>query len=158
MKFVDDWLRTIDQNWTAIGSTGWPGHAPDRCQGARPDQAHNSNIGGIMWTITLEEHYATPAFLKGPGRELEEKAKTAGEFAAGLVEDLLDLCPSRIAKMDAGCLPDGPWCRAIGSRRSRRACPRCQRLCRRRSAPASQSFCWLRGSSYPRSRHGCQRT
>lgn len=54
-----------------------------------------------MRTITLEEHYATPAFLKGPGRELEERAKTAGGLAAGLVEDLLDLGPNRLAKMDA---------------------------------------------------------
>lgn len=55
-----------------------------------------------MRTIALEEHYATPAFLKGPGRWLEEEsAKTAGGLAAGLVEDLLDLGPNRIAKMDA---------------------------------------------------------
>jgi hypothetical protein len=53
-----------------------------------------------MRTITLEEHYATPTFLKGPGRDLEERAKTAGGFAAGLVEDLLDLGANRIAKMD----------------------------------------------------------
>jgi uncharacterized protein len=54
----------------------------------------------IMRTIMLEEHYATPAFLRGPGRELAEKAKTAGGVAAGLVEDLLDLGTNRIAKMD----------------------------------------------------------
>jgi uncharacterized protein len=53
-----------------------------------------------MRKITLEEHYATPAFLKGPGRELEERAKTAGGFAATLVADLLDLGTNRIAKMD----------------------------------------------------------
>jgi predicted TIM-barrel fold metal-dependent hydrolase len=52
-----------------------------------------------MRTITLEEHYATPAFLKGPGRELEESARS-GDFAAGLVKDLLDLGADRIAKMD----------------------------------------------------------
>jgi uncharacterized protein len=57
-------------------------------------------MGGIMRTITLEEHYATPAFLKGPGHELEERAKTAGGPAAWLVEDLLDLGANRIAKMD----------------------------------------------------------
>ena len=57
-------------------------------------------MGSIMRTITLEEHYATPAFLKGPGHELEERAKTAGGLAAGLVEDLLDLGANRIAKMD----------------------------------------------------------
>lgn len=52
-----------------------------------------------MRTIALEEHYVTPAFLKGPGRDLEERAKTAG-LAVGLVEDLLDLGVKRIAKMD----------------------------------------------------------
>jgi uncharacterized protein len=57
-------------------------------------------MGSIMRTITLEEHYATPAFLKGPGHELEERAKTAGGPAAWLVEDLLDLGANRIAKMD----------------------------------------------------------
>jgi len=54
-----------------------------------------------MRTITLEEHYATPAFLRGPGRELAERARTAGGLAAGVVEDLLDLGTNRIAKMDA---------------------------------------------------------
>jgi predicted TIM-barrel fold metal-dependent hydrolase len=54
-----------------------------------------------MRTITLEEHYATPAFFKGPpGRELAERAETAGGLAAGLVEDLLDLGTNRIVKMD----------------------------------------------------------
>ena len=54
-----------------------------------------------MRTITLEEHYATPAFLKGPGRELDERAKSAGGLFARWVEDLLDLDAKRIAKMDA---------------------------------------------------------
>lgn len=52
-----------------------------------------------MRTITLEEHFATPEFLKGPGHELEERARSGG-FAAGLVKDLLDLGADRIAKMD----------------------------------------------------------
>ena len=52
-----------------------------------------------MRTITLEEHYATPAFLRGPGRSLQARASTGG-FAAGLVEALLDLGPGRIAHMD----------------------------------------------------------
>ena len=43
-----------------------------------------------MRTITLEEHFATPAFLKGPGRELKERAKSGG-FVTGLVEALRDL-------------------------------------------------------------------
>jgi len=52
-----------------------------------------------MRTVTLEEHYATPAFLKGPGHELQERARSGG-FAAGLIEALLDLGAERIAKMD----------------------------------------------------------
>jgi predicted TIM-barrel fold metal-dependent hydrolase len=54
---------------------------------------------GLMRTITLEEHYATPAFLKGPGRELEVRARGGG-FSANLIESLLDLGAGRIAKMD----------------------------------------------------------
>ncbi len=54
-----------------------------------------------MRTITLEEHYATPAFLKGPGHELEARAKRVRGLGARLVEDLLDLGAGRITKMDA---------------------------------------------------------
>ena len=32
---------------------------------------------GDMQTITLEEHYAIPAFLEGPGRELKERDREA---------------------------------------------------------------------------------
>lgn len=59
----------------------------------------DSGTTNLMRTITLEEHFATPAFLKGPGHELNERAK-AGGFAAGLVEALLDLSIGRTAKMD----------------------------------------------------------
>ncbi len=58
-------------------------------------------------TITLEEHYATPAYLEGPGRELGERARaTQGQspmtpITAHLVEQLLDLDDLRIADMDA---------------------------------------------------------
>jgi len=46
-----------------------------------------------MRTITLEEHYASPAFMEGPGRDLEHSAR--------LVEQLCDLDDRRIADMDA---------------------------------------------------------
>jgi len=45
----------------------------------------------IMRTITLEEHYASPAFLNGPGRN----------GFVNLVEDLSNLGDKRIAAMDA---------------------------------------------------------
>ena len=38
-----------------------------------------------MRTITLEEHYATPAFLKGPGRDLAEREKIAHGNAEALL-------------------------------------------------------------------------
>src|SRR5215204_7161492 len=60
-----------------------------------------------MRTITLEEHYATPAFMEGPGRELKAQAEAARDHpqvAAGyakLIEQLCDLEEGRIADMDA---------------------------------------------------------
>jgi len=47
-------------------------------------------------TITLEEHYVTPAFLEGPGRQYKERAQ-----AAQLIDQLCDLGDRRIAEMDA---------------------------------------------------------
>jgi hypothetical protein len=54
-----------------------------------------------MRTITLEEHYATPGFLDGPGKGLKEQASKFGGRAAKLFEQLCDLGESRIAEMDA---------------------------------------------------------
>jgi predicted TIM-barrel fold metal-dependent hydrolase len=54
-----------------------------------------------MRTITLEEHYATPAFLDGPGRKLKEQASRFGGRAAELFDELCDLGEKRIAEMDA---------------------------------------------------------
>ena len=56
----------------------------------------------MMLTITLEEHYATPAFLDGPGRKLNEQAQMAKHFGYGkLIEELSDLGDNRIAEMDS---------------------------------------------------------
>ena len=58
-------------------------------------------------TITLEEHYVTPAFMEGPGRELGARARAAhapaqtAPITAHLVEQLLDLDDLRLADMDA---------------------------------------------------------
>lgn len=57
--------------------------------------------------IALEEHYATPAFMAGPGRQLTEQARAASahpQVAAGLtdlIERLCDVGERRIAEMDA---------------------------------------------------------
>jgi len=47
-----------------------------------------------MITITLEEHYASPAFLAGPGRDLQQRVQS-------LVALLSDVGAGRIAAMDA---------------------------------------------------------
>jgi predicted TIM-barrel fold metal-dependent hydrolase len=53
-----------------------------------------------MRTITLEEHFATPAFLDGPGRHL--RAMPGGSVGLpNLVDRLLDLGEQRIRDMDA---------------------------------------------------------
>ncbi|MGD0005912.1 MAG: amidohydrolase family protein [Anaerolineaceae bacterium] len=60
-----------------------------------------------MRTITLEEHYASPAYLEGPGSQLKQQAQEArahprsGMDMARLVEQLCDLDQLRIADMDA---------------------------------------------------------
>jgi predicted TIM-barrel fold metal-dependent hydrolase len=55
----------------------------------------------VMRTITLEEHFAYPGFLEGPGRQLKERALQFGGAAATLLEQLCDLGEKRIAEMDA---------------------------------------------------------
>jgi predicted TIM-barrel fold metal-dependent hydrolase len=54
-----------------------------------------------MRTITLEEHFATPGFLDGPGRHLKEQARQVGSHAERLMRDLCDIGEGRIAQMDA---------------------------------------------------------
>ncbi|WGR94950.1 hypothetical protein MTX20_12850 [Bradyrhizobium sp. ISRA435] len=54
-----------------------------------------------MRPITLEEHFATPGFLDGPGRDLKEQARQVGSRAEQLMRDLFDLGEGRIAQMDA---------------------------------------------------------
>ena len=54
-----------------------------------------------MRTITLEEHFATPGFLDGPGRDLKEQAGQVGSQAERLMRDLCDIGEGRIVQMDA---------------------------------------------------------
>jgi predicted TIM-barrel fold metal-dependent hydrolase len=59
-----------------------------------------------MRTIALEEHFATGAFMEGPGRQLKEQAEAARahpKVAAGfawLIEALCDTGEGRVAAMD----------------------------------------------------------
>jgi predicted TIM-barrel fold metal-dependent hydrolase len=54
-----------------------------------------------MRTITLEEHFASPGFIAGPGQDLKRRAEAVGQGASMLLESLCDLSDRRIAEMDA---------------------------------------------------------
>src|SRR5450631_1125589 len=60
-----------------------------------------------MRTITLEEHFASPGFMAGPGQQLRDQAAAAQAHpvvAAGfvpLLEQLGDVGDKRLAAMDA---------------------------------------------------------
>jgi len=54
-----------------------------------------------MRIITLEEHFATPMFLDGPGQDLKNAALKFEGRAMKLIEPLCDVGDKRIAAMDA---------------------------------------------------------
>ncbi len=54
-----------------------------------------------MRIITLEEHFATPGFLDGPGQDLKNAALKFEGRATRLIEGLTDISDKRIAAMDA---------------------------------------------------------
>jgi predicted TIM-barrel fold metal-dependent hydrolase len=54
-----------------------------------------------MRTITLEEHFISPGFLAGPGREFTERLRNSGPRGAKICEQLQDVAEKRIAEMDA---------------------------------------------------------
>ena len=43
-----------------------------------------------MRTITLEEHFGSPGFLAGPGREFMERIRNSGPRGAKIYEQLKD--------------------------------------------------------------------
>jgi len=54
-----------------------------------------------MRVITLEEHFATPLFLEGPGQDLKKAALKFEGRAMKLIEPLCDIGDKRIGAMDA---------------------------------------------------------
>ena len=57
-----------------------------------------------MRTITVEEHFAPPGFLDGPGRELKERFQQSGERGRLILEQVVDVGAKRITEIDAaGC-------------------------------------------------------
>ena len=54
-----------------------------------------------MRTVTVEEHFMSPGFAAGPGRQFAESFRKNGRRGAGVVDDLHDVGEQRIAQMDA---------------------------------------------------------
>jgi predicted TIM-barrel fold metal-dependent hydrolase len=54
-----------------------------------------------MRTITIEEHFVSPRFLAGPGKEFAEVLRRRGPRGEKIYEQLQDLGDKRIAEMDA---------------------------------------------------------
>jgi len=54
-----------------------------------------------MRTITVEEHFASPGFLDGPGRRLKDRFLKGGSHGAALIERLDGVGDKRLAEMDA---------------------------------------------------------
>jgi predicted TIM-barrel fold metal-dependent hydrolase len=55
----------------------------------------------MMRTITVEEHFVSPAFVAGPGKAFMERFKTMGPHGARIYEGLCEVGAKRIAEMDA---------------------------------------------------------
>jgi predicted TIM-barrel fold metal-dependent hydrolase len=54
-----------------------------------------------MRTISLEEHFISPGFLAGPGREFTERLRNSSARGARIYEQLQDVGERRLAEMDA---------------------------------------------------------
>jgi uncharacterized protein len=54
-----------------------------------------------MRTITLEEHFVSPGFVAGPGKDFTEQLRNRGPLGARTYEQLQDIGDRRIAEMDA---------------------------------------------------------
>jgi predicted TIM-barrel fold metal-dependent hydrolase len=54
-----------------------------------------------MRTITVEEHFISPGFLAGPGRQFTERLRDSGPRGAKIYQQLQDVGGKRIAEMDA---------------------------------------------------------
>src|SRR5665647_852587 len=54
-----------------------------------------------MRTITVEEHFISPAFLAGPGQAFMQRMRNSGPPGAKLVERLSNVGQQRIGEMDA---------------------------------------------------------
>jgi len=70
-------------------------------QGQREIRYDAPQVGAKLRTITLEEHFASPGWLAGPGRGFIERLRNTGPRGLRILEQLQDVGDGRIAEMDA---------------------------------------------------------
>jgi uncharacterized protein len=57
--------------------------------------------GAKLRTITLEEHFTSPGFVAGPGRNFIERLRSRGTLGERIIEQLQEVGDRRVAEMDA---------------------------------------------------------
>ena len=70
-------------------------------QSNRDTISNTPQVGAKLRTITLEEHFASPGFIAGPGRGFLERLRNRGARGVKIFEQLQDVGDRRIAEMDA---------------------------------------------------------
>jgi uncharacterized protein len=70
-------------------------------QDSREARSAAPQPGAKLKTITLEEHFASPGWLAGPGRGFVEELHNTGAWGARILKQLPDVGDGRIAEMDA---------------------------------------------------------
>jgi predicted TIM-barrel fold metal-dependent hydrolase len=70
-------------------------------QGNRETRNHTPQVWSKLRTITLEEHFVSPGFVAGPGRDFVERLRNMGAGGGRIFEQLQDVGDGRLAEMDA---------------------------------------------------------
>lgn len=70
-------------------------------QGSREIRSEAPQMGAKLRTITLEEHFASPGFVAGPGRGFIERLRNTGAWGVNIFKQLQEVGDGRIAEMDA---------------------------------------------------------
>ena len=85
----------------SVGATSATMPTMTVAQGNREIRYEAPVAGAKLRTITLEEHFASPGWLAGPGRGFIERLRNTGARGLRILEQLQDVADGRIAEMDA---------------------------------------------------------
>src|SRR2546423_7557898 len=85
----------------SVGAASATMRTPTGAQGNRDTTSNAPQVGAKLRTITLEEHFASPGFIAGPGRDFIERLRNMGARGAKMFAQLQDVGDRRMAEMDA---------------------------------------------------------